>query len=235
MVCIDLHATVNCEVLASSAWEHALLLLKVCPWKVEFNMMLSASEKAHRHLSVQLWKDMLDTSLQPDEISHNAVISAVEKCALWQSALNLLNSMYQVQPTVISYAATARALARVQRWKEVLHLLNEVAKNWIEADSFVFNAAISACECHWHLALHFLREMWLQQIQTSEISFVAALTSCQRAQRWQEALNCLGVMAGHGVACFATDVHFLEFGDSDCWQQSGLARPAAPEDKQTRS
>lgn len=40
--------------------------------------------------------------------------------------------------------------------------------------------------------------------------FVAALTSCQRAQRWQEALNCLGVMAGHGVACFATDVHFLE-------------------------
>eukprot|EP00913_Durusdinium_trenchii_P004754 g4415.t1 len=134
------------HAMRNEGWESGLSLLDG-----------GASEKAHRHLSVQLWKDMLDTSLQPDEISHNAVISAVEKCALWQSALNLLNSMYQVQPTVISYAATARALARVQRWKEVLHLLNEVAKNWIEADSFVFNAAISACECHWHLALHFLR------------------------------------------------------------------------------
>lgn len=40
---------------------------------------------------------------------HNAVISAVEKCALWQSALNLLNSMYQVQPTVISCLAELKA------------------------------------------------------------------------------------------------------------------------------
>eukprot|EP00913_Durusdinium_trenchii_P004755 g4415.t2 len=46
------------HAMRNEGWESGLSLLDG-----------GASEKAHRHLSVQLWKDMLDTSLQPDEIS----------------------------------------------------------------------------------------------------------------------------------------------------------------------
>ena len=129
---------------------------------------------------------------QPDVISYSAAISACEKAAQCERALEILDEMKRrgVAPNVFSYSAAISACEKGGRWERALALLAEMRTRGVAPDVIVYNSTISACAtgARWDHALALLSEMEARGgLAPNAITFSAAIEACDAAGEAAEA------------------------------------------------
>ena len=114
----------------------------------------------------------------------SGAISACEKCARWEEALQLLDSK---ATSLAGHNAALSALEKAKRWQKALALLRQLPERRFEADdisflgeghgffdeSLGFNAVISACgnSGQWEMALSLLQEMHTADVAWPSFQF----------------------------------------------------------------
>ncbi|OLP87174.1 Pentatricopeptide repeat-containing protein, chloroplastic [Symbiodinium microadriaticum] len=165
--------------------------------------VISALEKVHDwQAALQLFlghdimlANMVDWHVPPNTLSYNASISACEKCAQWQHALWLLQSMRaaQAEADVISYNSCMSACGKAARWRDAVNLLEELVQR-DAPDVISFNAAITACEKsgQWMRALTLLRAM--PPNQPNVTTYNATISACEKGSCAEHAFRLLDEM-----------------------------------------
>ncbi len=133
-----------------------------------------------------------------DVISYSAAISACEKGAQPEQALQLLPGMQQqsVEPDVISYSSAISACEKAAQPEQTLQLLREMQRQSVGPNVISYNAAISCCAkgARPEQALQLLREMQRQSVETDVISYSSAISACETGAQPEQALELLRVL-----------------------------------------
>ncbi|CAE8713695.1 unnamed protein product, partial [Polarella glacialis] len=95
------------------------------------------------HLALDLLAGMSQNGLNPDEISHNAALSACEKGRQWQVALYLLSAR-EIVADQISYNAVISACGKASQLPVAMAILWRMPLCRIMPDEISYSAAISA-------------------------------------------------------------------------------------------
>mmetsp|Transcript_79488 Transcript_79488/g.257452 ORF Transcript_79488/g.257452 Transcript_79488/m.257452 type:complete len:183 (-) Transcript_79488:35-583(-) len=86
--------------------------------------------------------------LEPGFVSYSASVSACEKAALWQLALELLAQLPRVglEPDAVRCSTAISACGNAAQWLLVLPLPTCLPRIGLEPDTVSYAAAVSACE-----------------------------------------------------------------------------------------
>ena len=136
-------------------------------------------------------------------ISYSSVISACEKCAEWERALEFLNEMGEkgIQPDVYSYSSAIAACEKAAKWEEAVKLLSKMTDEGVEPNVISYSSVISACEkcAEWEKALEFLSEMKEGGIQPNVVSYSSAISACEKGRQADVAISLLSEMKVEGI------------------------------------
>ena len=128
-------------------------------------------------------------------LSFNALTTVAQRCARWQLAFCLSQSLLQrsLQASLFACSAAMSACEQVQEWQRAVLALYELESEGPEPDVVAFNTAISSCEkaSEWALALCILGCITSLSIRTTVASYNAAISACEKAEKSQQALKLL--------------------------------------------
>ena len=143
--------------------------------------------------ALNLFAEMQSRDIRSDAISLSTMISACEKVAEWEAAIDLLTSHRGAN--AVSYAACISACEKASQWVVACALLRDLLGTKVELDVFPFGAAIAACSRsgEWQVALNLLNEMPRQKISGNGICYTAAIAACA-GNEWRGALELFGTM-----------------------------------------
>ena len=84
----------------------------------------------------------------PNLYHYNAVMSACQKAAAWESSLKVLEVMqlHGPAPDVVSYNITLSSCEKVGQWQWAVWLLHTMPLLKVRPDSISFSTAMSSCE-----------------------------------------------------------------------------------------
>ncbi|CAK9009768.1 unnamed protein product [Durusdinium trenchii] len=146
-----------------------------CGMATEWRQALAVLSEAKRCLNVT---------------TYSCAVSAMEKAAQWQKALQLLRQAegQQVMPDLVLYSSVISATeAAGGRWQHALQLLED-ARHWrIQANLVMLSAAISALEkgSEWQRALRLLATVGRPDL----VACNAAISACKQGSAWELALR----------------------------------------------
>eukprot|EP00439_Symbiodinium_sp_Y106_P068239 s2092_g11.t1 len=139
-----------------------------------------------RHALFLLWEDLLGggSRTTADLISFNAGISACEKAAQWELALELVQALQQqgLRADIFTWNAALSACASAGNWEQACEVLNSMQLARLRADAVSCSAAVAACAgaSRWDLALHLFFSMQGASCAADRIAWntvVAAVTT----------------------------------------------------------
>ncbi|CAE7417373.1 unnamed protein product [Symbiodinium natans] len=139
--------------------------------------------------------------LRGNAVSCNACISACEKGARWERALELLaDSPPQCRtpggPDLAGANAAGSACGRAGLWEWTRLLFEGLTASGILPDGISRHVDISACERGgtWKQALLLHARQQRDQLRSSAISYNATISACETAGSWRQALTLFGKM-----------------------------------------
>jgi pentatricopeptide repeat domain-containing protein 1 len=92
-----------------------------------------------------VFEEMNAAGVQPTVITYSALISACEKGAQWQRAVEVFEEMKAagVQPTVITYSALISACEKGGQWERAVAVFEEMKAAGVQPDVITFNPLIN--------------------------------------------------------------------------------------------
>ncbi|CAK9110193.1 unnamed protein product [Durusdinium trenchii] len=176
-----------------SNWTGALSFLEWMPWslvtpnRITFNAASSASGGTW-------WRSftLLAATEEPNRISYNSMLSALEKGAEWSKALSWLAQLqlHRVGADEISYNASLSACGQAGRWEYAANLL-QVLEGHGQPDEISFAAAVSACDQkgRWRPVLDLLQTMSASLLVPNQICLNSVISSFESGHQWRWALE----------------------------------------------
>ncbi|CAJ1417149.1 unnamed protein product, partial [Effrenium voratum] len=151
------------------------------------------------------WLDYTKSAgVEVGEIPRNAVISACEKAAAWQAAVEAERGG---GPSLVGCNSLLSACEKGSQWQMALHLLLSLPREVIP-DEITFNAVLGAvlrvaldagayvsvmsvCEkaSQWTAALDLLSALLRAALQPEGAAYSSAISSCGKAEQWERALQ----------------------------------------------
>ncbi|CAL1153612.1 unnamed protein product [Cladocopium goreaui] len=182
-------------------WETALELLswaqeQRCADLVGYSSAIAACAIGRSWTSaLALLEAMTLADLQPNEITLNAVISALEPFGLWTLALQILTNM--PKQTVASFGSAISACDKAGEWEVALQLLMKMLQVRVEANVITFNSSISACAqgSQWRVSLAILSLMCAVGVLPDTVSVNSAISACAQSGSLQIAVKLLTCMS----------------------------------------
>ncbi|CAJ1445723.1 unnamed protein product, partial [Effrenium voratum] len=133
-----------------------------------------------------LWKLRLLAAddAAPNEVLHNAVISACKVSRCWRPALQLLS-----RANTLTFNVAASALGLCQIWRGGLLLLQQMLRRFLRPDIVNLNTSIHIRKGagQWPASLATLRAARIGQLQPDQVSSNTCMAACQ-SNAWQRAL-----------------------------------------------
>ena len=124
----------------------------------------------------------------------NSVISACQRAARWQAALDIVvhAKTWSLQPNIVSYNSLAAACGGTGgcSWQAALAVLVCAQGNHLQLDARSFTALIQSCIPlgHWQACLVFLQLMVQTELAIDAFACGAAVRSCEQSGQWTCAL-----------------------------------------------
>eukprot|EP00434_Breviolum_minutum_P020135 symbB.v1.2.017755.t1/scaffold1389.1/size122275/4 len=167
-----------------------------------------------------------------DVVTYTSVISACQKVARWQEAIELFVTMEkQMRPDLVCFGAVISALEKVGQWEKAFEFFRMLESQDVSLlpNLIIFNALMSACEKagQWQRALHLLdllKSTTTDVTAYDVVTYNALISACEKGQQWRKALEVLeearsllkiDVISGNAVlsACAAASrwVQSLQF------------------------
>ena len=170
---------------------------------------------------------MLSRLLPEDVITYNSAVSACEKRAEWQQALNILQQLdtARLQPSLITCNSCISACEKAGQWQVALQLLCEVDARYLQPDVITYNSTISAYQkvTQWQVAMS-LSHVAELHVGHDIITFNSTLSAAERAGQWQQTLSLLSKMLSCEVR--ADEISF-NVAVTACWTATVLGKQTA--------
>ena len=137
------------------------------PQEVTKILMADARLKQWEQACSRLFHWMPETRLfpSPNLYHYNAVMSACQKAAAWESSLKVLEVMqlHGPMPDVVSYNITLSSCEKAEQWQWAVWLLHTMPLLKVKPDSISLSTAMSSCEafgrpvskCNRTISIHF--------------------------------------------------------------------------------
>ena len=157
---------------------------------VSYSICISSFEKSSQwQHAVGLLQDMLQSRVEPNEVSFNAAISAQSNTEI---ALGLFQDMelLQVQRSIVTFNAALNACDKGQ-WQEATYLLQKLEEDGLDMDPITFSAMLTACESAWTMSLQLLESYLAKKHIPHGLHAGSVLKAMSSSRCWHSALSLL--------------------------------------------
>ncbi|CAE8608112.1 unnamed protein product [Polarella glacialis] len=192
---LALRALANGEhwAMAVSLLQDAGMTLKLNV--IHFNAAITACGMGRRcDRALGLLQEAKLQHLQPDVVTHSAVMTAWDKCHQWEQASEQLCIMRTdgIEPNIVSHSALISALEKGFRWELAFLRLTELQESGMRLVLTTYNAALSAAgRMHvWSRVLAMIDEVKNSGLPVDAVTFGVSIGACSVA-KWQWALQLL--------------------------------------------
>ena len=174
--------------ISACDWQHALMLLEKMQYLLMQPQTITCSSAITSCGLQGRWEEALhlfESLEHPDLIALNALISACEKGAAWQAALDLtfVTLPSSLRANLITYNSALSACEKSGQWQQALAILAQLS----DKDAISYNACISACGgvSQWQPALLLMSEVQSQGL-ADVVTCAASVDACSQAGLWQQ-------------------------------------------------
>ena len=177
-------------------WQICLHILSSMKKKdvVSYSICISSFEKSSQwQHAVGLLQDMLQSKVEPSEVSFNAAISACKSQT--HIALSLFEDMelLKVQRSVVTFNAALTACDK-GNWQEALHLMEKLyghGQDGLDMDPITLSGILTACESVWAVSLHVLDSYLAKGKVPHGLHAGSVLKAMSSSRQWHSALALL--------------------------------------------
>eukprot|EP00931_Biecheleriopsis_adriatica_P101756 TRINITY_DN76836_c0_g1_i1.p1 TRINITY_DN76836_c0_g1~~TRINITY_DN76836_c0_g1_i1.p1 ORF type:complete len:897 (-),score=265.29 TRINITY_DN76836_c0_g1_i1:50-2740(-) len=142
-------------------------------------------------------------SAEPNVITYNAVITAMEKSKRWELALEVLEELLtsEVDPTEASYSAAITACRHSQQWEMALHYHEDMLRRGLRGNLLTWTSLILALEKSFQpaLAVQAFGQMKREGFQPDESVYDSVLRACAKGGLWKRAIFLINKMIEAGM------------------------------------
>ncbi|KAK3420820.1 hypothetical protein EUGRSUZ_G01896 [Eucalyptus grandis] len=119
-----------------------------------YNIMISGyANHGHEDQAMELYKEMLERGLKPDEVTFIALLSACRHSGLVEMGEKYFKSMvedYKIVPEMDHYACMIDLYGRANRLEKAMGLMKKIPRN---SDPVILGAFLNACKINRNLSL----------------------------------------------------------------------------------
>ncbi|CAM9429297.1 unnamed protein product, partial [Chrysoparadoxa australica] len=166
------------------------------PDTVSYSTIISACAKAKRPaLAKELFQEMKNAGVQPNDRTYCAVISTCGEEKDWQRALQLhAEAVASGATNTYTYSVAMSVCAQSRRWEEALQLLKDMQQRGIQPDAYSYAACIWAlCNSkEYARCLEFFSTIEKQALHAE--CYLGAITACSLGDQHERALLLLQEM-----------------------------------------
>ncbi|CAJ1377898.1 unnamed protein product [Effrenium voratum] len=214
----------NSAAFGCAEWQTSLRLLELVarPTVVTFGTAVGALERLGRWRRCAEVLGALRGSLQPNEVTYGASISACGKGQQWAQALSLSKDLIGagLRQSLISANAVSAACERRQKWVQCLSLVFQQPHR----DRISYDAVLAACSGAWRRALQLWQEFRGRALQATVATFNMVITACEAGAKWELALALLQQLTEEGLTGSIVSYTAVISACSKCarWQEAIL-------------
>lgn len=154
----------------------------------------------HGREALELFSEMFQEGLGPDDVAHVGVLSACNHAGLVEEGLQCFNRMkyeHEIQPTVQHYGCLVDLMGRAGRLEEALQLINGMP---IRPNDIIWRSLLSACRVHKNLEIGEIAASELFQLHSHNASDYLVLSNMYaQAQMWDNVARIRTEMASKGL------------------------------------
>lgn len=167
------------------------------------SMIVGAAKYGLGALSLQLFQEMVDRKIKPNEVTFVGVLHACSHSGLIDKGLELLNSMnntYGVMPEAKHYTCVADMLGRIGRVEEAYHLAKRFDFDGYEGKAELWGTILSASRLHGRLDIAIeASKRLIESNQLVALAYVTLSNTYVLAGDWENAHNQRSMMKHSGI------------------------------------
>ncbi|XP_015574459.1 pentatricopeptide repeat-containing protein At1g31920 [Ricinus communis] len=153
-----------------------------------YSVMISGLAMHGRSMeALEVFSEMLDEGLQPDDVVYVGVLSACSRGGLVKEGLQFFNRMkfeHGIQPTIQHYSCMVDLMGRAGMLNEALEIIRSMP---IKPNDVIWRSLLSACKSHHNLNIGETAAKSLSQLNSQNPSDLLMLSNMYaRAQRWHD-------------------------------------------------
>lgn len=169
--------------------------------ELSYSVMISGlAMHGHGRKALEVYSEMLDEGLAPDDVVYVGVLSACSHAGLVDEGLKCFDRMkfeHGIEPTVQHYGCLVDLLGRAGRLREALELVESMP---IRPNDVIWRSLLSACRVHGDVEIGDIAARNLLQLNTRNPGDYVVLSNMYaRAQRWDDAARVRTEMASKGL------------------------------------
>lgn len=149
--------------------------------------------------ALQVFSDMLEEGLKPDDVVYLGVLSACNHAGLVDEGLQCFNRMkleHGIEPTIQHYGCIVHLMGRAGMLNEALELIRSMP---IKPNEVVWRGLLSACKFHHNLEIGEIAAKSLGELNSSNPGDYVVLSNMYaRAKRWEDVAKIRTEMARKG-------------------------------------
>ncbi|XAR70693.1 hypothetical protein NMG60_11027642 [Bertholletia excelsa] len=183
--------------------EKGLLLFRSLPKKnqMSYSVMISGlALHGHGLEGLNLFSEMLEQGLEPDDVVYVGVLSACSHAGLIQEGLQCFERMkseHHILPTIQHYGCMVDLMGRAGRLDEAYEFINSMP---LEPNKVVWRSLLSACRVHHNAELGEVAAKNLFPLNSHNASDYVVLSNIYaQAKRWDDLANVRKEMAHRGL------------------------------------
>ncbi|KAK6914951.1 DYW domain [Dillenia turbinata] len=180
------------------AWNQFNMLKKdVSAWNI---MLTGYAQKEQGSLARELFLQMKDLGVYPDEITFISLLCAFSKSGMVDEGLEFFDSMkndYLINANLKHYACIVDLLGRAGRLKEAYDLIQKMP---IQPDPAIWGALLNACRIHRQVELGELAAQRIFEMDTRSVGYYVLWCSLYAdSGKWDEVARIRRIMRDRGL------------------------------------
>eukprot|EP00891_Asterochloris_glomerata_P000997 jgi/Astpho2/997/Aster-x0964 len=195
----------------------------VNPSPITYNTLISALGKAGRlHEALEMYGSMHSAGLPGDVFTLAALITACEKVADWELAMQMTKRFEErgVAPNTVACNALINALGSGGQWQKAVEIFDGMHDCQlpvsgdpadavcVPADDVTYASTISACQRNgqWQAALRVYEQLTAAGRQPTSYIYAMLLVACEEGQQWARATEIFKAMDAQGLGLDAVSM-----------------------------
>ncbi|KAF7816414.1 pentatricopeptide repeat-containing protein [Senna tora] len=233
---IDMYAKCGCIEVAAQVFR-SMRYRNSASW----NAMISGlAMHGHAEKALELFSEMTNEGLQPDDITFVGILSACTQAGLVDVGHQYFKSMiqdYEIKPKLQHYGCMIDLLARAGMFEEAKNLMKNME---MEPDRAIWGSLLNACKVHGHIEFgEYVADRLFELEPENPGAYVLVSNMYARAGRWDDvakirtSLNDRGMKKVPGCTSIEIDsfVHEFLVGDKFHPQSKNIYRMLDEVDK----
>lgn len=168
--------------------------------QLSYSVMISGFAMHGRAVeALQVFSDMLEQGLEPDDFVYLGVLSACNHAGLVDEGLHCFDRMkleHGIEPTIQHYGCIVHLMGRAGMLNDALELIRSMP---IKPNEVVWRSLLSACKFHHNLEIGEIAYKSLGELNSSNPGDYVGLSNMYaRAKRWEDVAKIRTEMARRG-------------------------------------